>query len=203
MRAHTSGAVKPPSERYRSGTAATLACHGLPRRLVPPGSDAVAWRLAARTFLVTWVAAKHGGYTIWQRRESRWQRLFHRIQRTHGGASASFDDVNRDHRLDVLIQGQAGSGGCGVRDVVAVTATRAIPLFHRAHECEEFSELRDGLLRYRKAIGPCPDPDRAAHCYGGVRTIIRGWSGRRRVTNRTFVRCMHTGLDPRDDCRRG
>ena len=194
--------VRPREARYRGPTAATLACHGLSRRLVPPDSNALAWRLAARTFLVTWVAAKRSGYTVWQRRDARWQRLFHRIQRTHGGASASFDDVNRDDRLDVLIQGQAGSGGCGVRDVLAVTATRVTPLFHRAHECEQSSELRDGLLRYRKAIGPCPDPDRGAHCYAGVRTIIRGWSGRRIVTNRTFVRCLHPDLDPHDRCRR-
>jgi hypothetical protein len=188
--------------RDEHGVAATLSCLGLPRRLVPAGSDASAWRLNARTFLVTWIAFKQSGYTVWQRRTGRWRRLFKWAGGTDGGVGVTFDDVNHDHRLDALIQGEAGTGQCGIRDVIAVSATRVTPLFHRPDECEQSSELRDGLLRYRKAIGPCPDPDQGAHCYGGVRTIIRGWSGQRVVTNRTFVRCLRPRLDPHNHCRR-
>jgi hypothetical protein len=182
----------------------TLRCFGLPRRLAPAGADAVAWRVDRRTFVVTWRRAKESGYRVWRQRDGRWRRLFERPHLwSDGPTSVSLDDVNADGRRDVLIQGVSGSGVCGVRDVLAIGATRVTSLFHRNSECEQYSELRHGLLYYRKAIGPCPEASgERAHCYGGVRTTVRGWSGARVVTDRTVVRCLRRNLDPRRNCRR-
>jgi hypothetical protein len=193
-----------PAPSSCEGPAASTRCFGLPRHLVPVGADATAWRLDGRTFLVTWTVYKHSDYAVWRRRDGRWRRLFRSPEVGPDGPSAvDLADVNEDRRRDVLVQGEAGSGGCGPRDVLAIGATRVTLLFHRANGCEVYSELRNHLLRYRETIGPCPDDPRGrAHCYGGVRTIVRGWSGRRVVTNRSFVRCVRRDLDPRRDCRR-
>ncbi|HEY1539752.1 MAG TPA: sialidase family protein [Solirubrobacteraceae bacterium] len=186
------------------GPSASLACFGLAPRLAPggTGSEKTAWRLDRRTFLVTWVDFKKSGYLVWQRRGGRWRRLFEQPSfGPDGGAAVQLADVNRDGRLDALIEGEAGNGGCGVRDVLAIGRTRVGLLFHRANGCEVYSELRDGLLRFRETIGPCPAGTQTTHCYGGVRTIVRGWSPRV-VVDRSFVRCVHPGLDPRRGCRR-
>jgi hypothetical protein len=188
------------------GPSASLACFGLPSRLAPGGigSEKTAWRLDRRTFLVTWIDFEKSGYLVWQRRGGRWRRLFEQPTfGPDGGAGVQLADVNRDGRRDALIEGAAGSGGCGVRDVLAIGKTHVTLLFHRANGCEVYSELRGGLLRFRETIGPCPaGTQTTTHCYGGVRTIVRGWSGRRVVVDRSFVRCVHPGLDPRRGCRR-
>src|SRR2546423_1794035 len=71
----------------------------------------------------------------------------------------------------------------------------------RRYVCETDAELHDGLLWFREPIGDCPYSARA-HCYGGVRLLIRGWAGRRIVVDQTITRCFRASLEPRRNCRR-
>ncbi len=181
----------------------TLECLQVPRRLVPGDAEAAAWMLGGRRFAVVWRTYGGGsGFAIWRRaRDGSWDRLLERRRPTALDYAISVDDVTGDGRADVLSNESRGSGGCGPRIVFGVGAERVRRLFGRS-TCELDSELQDGLLWFREPIGDCPVRGRAAHCYGGVRITVRGWSGDRIVVDREIVRCLRARLDPGRDCRR-
>jgi hypothetical protein len=192
-----------PALGHGSDAPSTLECLQIPRRLVPDDAEAAAWMLGVRHFVVAW--REHGagsGVAVWRRsRGGSWDRLLERRRPTALQYAISVDDVTGDGRLDLLASEQEGSGGCGPRIAFRVEAGRVTRLFRRS-TCELDSDLRDGLLWFREPIGDCPDPGRAAHCHGGVRITIRGWSGDRLVVDRVIVRCLRQRLDPGRGCRR-
>lgn len=192
--------ASPPS-RFSGERGTRLRCFGLPGRLVPSGSVAeatVAYQLDRRTFLVSFIRYKEGFYRVWQRRDGEWHKLFERSSLPDGGNAISLEDVTHDDRRDVLVQGLAGSGLCGARDVLGIEATRVRPLLLRTG-CEVTSNFSDGLVYLRETIGSCAVP--RAHCYGGVQITIRGWTGHRVTTNHQVVRCLRRDTDPHRACR--
>jgi hypothetical protein len=122
----------------------------------------VAHQLDRRTFLISFHRYNEGFYRVWQRRGRAWTKLFERASLPDGANGISLEDVTQDGRRDVLVQGLAGSGLCGARDVLAVEARRVRPLILRTG-CEVTSELRGGLVYLREALGSCPVA--RAHCY--------------------------------------
>lgn len=114
-----------------------------------------------------------------------------------GGWEVGLDDVTQDGRTDVLLENEHGSGGCGDRFVLGVGGRHVHELF-RCATCETSSRLHDGLLFFTAPVGTCVN--RNVHCHAGVRLIIRGWSGRRLVVDRTIVSCRRPTPDPRRGC---
>ncbi len=182
----------------------SLECARLPGDLVPADAEAAAWPLAGDRALVVWrtTDGRASGLGIWRRRQGSWVRLLERRRPAFIQYAISLGDVTGDGRTDVLAtETSGGSGGCGQRVAFRVEADRAARLFSR-YACETASELRDGLLLFREPIGACPFRRPTAHCYGGVRLTIRGWSGPRVVVDRTIVRCLRSGLQPNRRCQR-
>ncbi|HEX8086087.1 MAG TPA: hypothetical protein VF529_17470 [Solirubrobacteraceae bacterium] len=184
------------------GRAQSLRCSGLPRRLAPQGAEATVWVLGTRRYLVVWRADRSSGVAVWRRTGGAWERLLDHRRPFRDSYSLSIHDVTADGRLDVLVNELNGSGACGERVAFRVEPARVTPLFRRDGVCEVESELRDGLLWFREAIGDCPYArDLSPHCYGGVRLTIRGWNGDDVVVEQTIVRCLRSRLDPARGCR--
>ena len=105
----------------------------------------MAHQLDRRTFLISFNRYKEGFYRLWQRRGRAWTKLFERASLPDGDNAVSLEDVTQDGRRDVLVQGVAGSGLCGARDVLAVEARRVRPLILRTGcECRQ---TRSGAVR--------------------------------------------------------
>jgi hypothetical protein len=185
------GRCTPPPDGF-----VALSCLHLPRRVAPAHALATAFRLSGGPeprALVRWALsdATANGFGIWRRTGGRWLRMYAERTPPPGGKDPyamgfTVGDVTQDHRADVLVEQEMGSGACGPRELIAVGRTRVTRLFRR-FTCEVPSGIQDGLFVYRETVGSCRVP--AAHCYSGVRIDLRGYNGRRLVDHRVIVRC--------------
>ena len=142
--------------------------------------------------LEIWRAAASGWTRIYERRRPGWIRI-----------EVEADDVTNDGIPDALVtHWNGGTGYCGDRLLLSFQSGRVHELFRRNY-CERKPEIVNGMLLVGEPIGDCPHPSGGAHCYGGLRTQVLGWDGRKRVVNRTFVRCFRQVFRPERLCRRG
>jgi hypothetical protein len=141
------------------------------------------------------------GLILWRRVEHGWERAY--TARLPGWGHFAIDrgDVTGDGQEDLLVRQSEGSGGCGVRAVVAELSGEVRQIFHDEW-CETGIAARRGKLLVQTPYGPCPSHPGGAHCYGGLRNELLRWNGRRLVFDRAWISCLRADLDPLRDCRR-
>lgn len=161
-----------------------------------PRLTLIYWRLPAgrsawgTSVLEVWRGAGGGWTRLYERRRPGWTRF-----------EIETGDVTQDAVSDVLVtEWNGGSGYCGARLLLSVQAGRVHELFRRYY-CERQPAVVNDMLLVAEPIGDCPSKFRGAHCYGGLRTQVLAWSGRRRVIDHTLLRCF-AGLRPERFCRR-
>lgn len=182
-------------ERARTRVYAVRAAGGEPALL------AVLWDRGVRTAAYARPQTQHG-LIVWRQTRRGWRLAYaRRGSRSLPYVGVRLGDVTHDGHQDVLMtEGSGGSGGCGIRRVIASARGDLREIFRRAM-CETEIEARGGDLVVPEPIGPCPDPGGAAHCFGGTRTETWRWNGSRLLNVSTVVRCVEPRLDPVRDCR--
>ena len=185
-------------------------------QLAPAEADTHAWWLAARRggpfLLIAWhrpderkerheLNSRTRGIIVWHRRRERWELVYARRHPWWVHLSVDRGDVTRDGRADVLLgEETGGSGGCGVRRVLAPAPEQAREIFRR-HLCEAYVAIQDGAVVVNEAIGPCPYPEARAHCYGGRKTSELRWDGVALRPVRVTIECELARLDPARSCQ--
>jgi hypothetical protein len=185
--------------------------------LAPSGARADVWWLPARRggpfLLVAWHRpderrerqeknSRTRGVILWHRRPNTWHLVYARRHPWWIHLWLDRGDVTGDGRTDVLLSEEnGGSGGCGVRRVLAPLPGRASEVFRR-HLCEAQVALEGGAVIVNEAIGPCPYPEGRAHCFGGRKTSELRWSGAALRPVRVTIECALPRLDPARSCER-
>jgi hypothetical protein len=189
---------------------------GLPMsELAPSGARTHAWRLPARRggpfLLVAWHRpderkerheknSRTRGVIVWHRRRETWMMVYARRHPWWVRLWVDRGDVTGDGRTDVLLSEEnGGTGGCGVRRVLAPSPLRAREIYRR-HLCEAYVAIEDGALSVNEAIGPCPYPEGRAHCAGGRKRSELGWDGVALRPVRVTIECALPRLDPATSC---
>jgi hypothetical protein len=183
--------------------------------LAPTESSTHAWWLPAQRggpfLLVAWhrsdeekerqeLNSRTRGVILWHRRHKTWRMVYARRHPWWIHLWLDRGDVTGDGRTDVLLSEEnGGSGGCGVRRVLAPLPGRAREIFRR-HLCEAQVALEDGAVIVNEAIGPCPYPEGSAHCFGGRKTSELRWNGAKLRPVRVTIECAFPRLDPSRSC---
>jgi hypothetical protein len=146
------------------------------------------------------------GLSIWERtpnsRVVRWHAVYAERFPNLGALYLQLGDVTRDGHEDVLVEASRGSGGCGVRNVLATVDGRVREIYRSPRMCEATFSISGATLSIVESIGPCPHPGpQSAHCRGGERRTVRRWDGDELVAVRTSVTCDVPRLDPARGCR--
>src|SRR5207253_4217291 len=144
--------------------------------------------------------ARQQGVLVWQRGAGAWH-LVYRLKPRNFSVGFTIGDVNGDGHADVLIADETGgSGGCADWHLLATAHGRVRELLHE-YLCEGGVKLERDGLEVDRAIGPCPDANGSAHCYGGGRSTFRRWRGTKLVVKASTVKCDLPRLDPKRGCR--
>lgn len=189
---------------------------GIPMgQLAPAEAEADAWWLPARRggpfLLVAWHRpdeererqeenARTRGVIVWHRRRETWNLVYARRHPWWVRLWVDRGDVTGDGRTDVLLgEENGGTGGCGVRRVLAPSPLRAREIYRR-HLCEAYVAVEDGAVVVDEAIGPCPRSRAGAHCFGGRKTSELRWNGSELRPIRVTIECAFARLDPSHSC---
>jgi len=176
-------------------------------KLLPAGGGAPAQIFVAwyRELRITGATRDEQGIRIWQAQprgtETRWRLVLARPYQSGLLLGSWTADVSGDRHGDVLVAALQGSGGCGPWTVFATVRGRVETIFNR-DTCEWNVRMRHGDVVVVRPVGPCPYREGSAHCFGGTRTLVERWNGKRLTVVRSSVVCSLKRLDPGSNCTR-